>query len=213
MAVSDQSVEENRPYHHGNLRSELLAAGLELTRTGGPDALSLREATRVVGVTPNAAYRHFTNRHSLLVAVAHEVQDRIAAAMLDHWPTGKGRRAARDRLRAVGLGYIEFALAEPGWFATLFAPYHDAVPENAGDAEPRVPPPYALLVQALDEMVNVGLLSSSARRDAEWSCWSAVHGFAQLATNGPLRRRSSEEIKGLAPGVVDAIIDGVLARR
>jgi len=39
----------------------LVAAGLELARTGGPDAVVLRAATRMVGVVPNAAYRPFAD--------------------------------------------------------------------------------------------------------------------------------------------------------
>ena len=46
-------------YRHGDLRRALLEAGIELARSGGPDAVVLREATRRAGVAPNAAYRHF----------------------------------------------------------------------------------------------------------------------------------------------------------
>ena len=49
-------------YRHGDLRRALLDAGIQLARTGGPDAVVLREATRRAGVVPNAAYRHFASR-------------------------------------------------------------------------------------------------------------------------------------------------------
>ena len=108
-------------YHHGDLRAALIDAGLELTRAGGPDALSIRAATRRVGVSPNAAYRHFSDREALLTAVASAIQDRVAVRMRS---PRSGRRSpaaqARHRLRAVGLGYIEFALDEPGWFTVAF---------------------------------------------------------------------------------------------
>lgn len=44
-------------YHHGDLRAALIATGLELTRTGGLEALRLREVARHIGVSPNATYR------------------------------------------------------------------------------------------------------------------------------------------------------------
>ena len=53
---------ERRRRPRGAVRDGLVAAGLELARTGGPDAVVLREATRMVGVVPNAAYRHFADR-------------------------------------------------------------------------------------------------------------------------------------------------------
>src|SRR5438046_10198225 len=61
---------ERRRRPRGAVRDGLVAAGLELARTGGPDAVVLREATRMVGVVPNAAYRHFAGRDELLAAGA-----------------------------------------------------------------------------------------------------------------------------------------------
>jgi len=40
----------------GAVRSALVEAGVELARSGGPDAVVLREVTRKVGVVPNAAF-------------------------------------------------------------------------------------------------------------------------------------------------------------
>jgi AcrR family transcriptional regulator len=68
-------------YHHGDLRHALLTAGIELAREGGPDAVVLREATRRVGVSPNAAYRHFADREALLADVCDAAQATLAAAI------------------------------------------------------------------------------------------------------------------------------------
>lgn len=68
-------------YRHGDLRGALLAAGIEMARRGGPDAVVLREATRQAGVTPNAAYRHFADRQALLRAVSDAAQGLAADAM------------------------------------------------------------------------------------------------------------------------------------
>src|SRR5215469_2413643 len=76
---------QRRRRPRGAVRDGLIAAGLELARTGGPDAVVLREATRIVGVVPNAAYRHFTGRDELLAAVCaaamNELADRMAAGV------------------------------------------------------------------------------------------------------------------------------------
>src|SRR2546429_3393713 len=93
----------------GVVRSALIEAGVELARSGGPDAVVLREVTRVVGVVPNAAYRHFTDRDALLAAIRDEAVRRLAQRMAvgmsqvragAHTPTG-----ARLRLQAVGRAY------------------------------------------------------------------------------------------------------------
>ena len=60
------SIEKRKTFRHGDLRNALMAAGLEMARGGGPNAVILREATRQAGVSPNAAYRHFAGHAGLL---------------------------------------------------------------------------------------------------------------------------------------------------
>ncbi|MER6910133.1 TetR/AcrR family transcriptional regulator [Streptomyces sp. NPDC000594] len=224
-------VSDTRSYHHGDLRSALVEAGLRLARDGGSQALGLRSVTRSVGVSPNAAYRHFADWQTLVLAVAVEAQDLLARAMrlrMDAMAddpaepaegagpgepvegaegaesVGPGERALR-RLRGVGLGYIHFALSEPGWFELAILTLND--PDRADAVADRVAPPYQLLLDALDEAVDTGALPARRRSDAEWVCWSAVHGFADLATRGPLRRQDRETVDRLAEHVVNTVIE------
>jgi AcrR family transcriptional regulator len=194
-------TEAKAGYHHGDLRAALIEAGLQLTRTGGPEALTIREATRRVGVSPNAAYRHFADREALLQAVAIAIQLRMTARMR----TSVRRRGSTELLRAVGIGYIKFALDEPGWFAVAFFGV-DQLGETASA------PPYLALVEALDAMVDSGVLSPVRREGAEWPSWSAVHGFAELALHGPLRNVGRRELESLAQRTVDDIVAGVSRR-
>jgi AcrR family transcriptional regulator len=200
-------------YHHGDLRTALIDAGLHLTRTAGPDALTIREATRRVGVSPNAAYRHFADRDALLRTVATAIQHRMAARMRGSVRRrGSTELQACDRLRAVGVGYIKFALDEPGWFTVAFfgADLTGLADEKNGTA---AAPPYLALVDALDAMVDAGVLSPERRDGAEWPCWSAVHGFAEIVLHGPLRDASRRDVEALAQRTVDDIIAGVTAVR
>src|SRR5215813_2699657 len=112
-------------YRHGDLHRTLLEAGIALAQTGGPDAIVLREATRRAGVVPNAAYRHFASRLELLRAVRVAALSRLALSMeaeLDTLsPALDGAELARGSLRAIGLGYLRFALTETGLFRSIFA--------------------------------------------------------------------------------------------
>ncbi|MEO6792854.1 MAG: TetR/AcrR family transcriptional regulator [Mycobacterium sp.] len=192
-------------YHHGDLCAALIEAGLQLTRIGGPGALTIREATRRAGVSPNAAYRHFADREALLGAVAIAIQGRMAERMLKPGSRrGSAQTRARNQLRAVGLGYISFALDEPGWFAVAF---FGSELTTIGD-HPE-PPPFRALVDSLDAMVDAGALQPNLRKGAEWPCWSAVHGFAELALHGPLRGTSRADLEALAERTVDDIISGL----
>lgn len=173
------------------MRDGLVAAGLELARGGGPDAVVLREVTRAVGVVPNAAYRHFADRDELLASVCAaaigELADRmaegVAAVPGEHGDPG----AAGERLRAIGTAYFAFARGEPGLFATAFAlPQQHAygTPDGAVGSGRT---PLALLRAALDELVEAGVLDPRRRPGIEYPIWSAVHGTAVLSGQGPLR--------------------------
>jgi AcrR family transcriptional regulator len=166
-------------------------AGVELARSGGPEAVVLREVTRMVGVVPNAAYRHFADRDALLAAVRDEAVKRLAQRIADrmrrvrageHTPTG-----ARLRLQAVGASYLEFARTEPGLFDAAFAvPNHTPAGLDPG------PSPLELLQVALDNLVHAGLLDPARRAHIEYPVWATVHGLAVLL-RGPLRSAPARE--------------------
>jgi AcrR family transcriptional regulator len=59
-----------RPYHHGNLRTALLAQAERTVRERGVQDLSLRELARDIGVSHGAPRRHFADRQARLEATA-----------------------------------------------------------------------------------------------------------------------------------------------
>lgn len=205
--------EDTRAYHHGDLRHALIAEGLDRARTGGPAAVTLREVTRAAGVSPNAAYRHFSDRDDLVHAVANLAQralaraisERVAATPDDLEPTD----ASIERLRRVGLAYIDFARAEPGWFELAFFTQDTDATGGIVTLDDEIVAPFKLLMDTLDGMVDAGTLAADRRPLAEWACWSAVHGFADIAVHGPVRLQPEPVIDALAASVVEAAITGV----
>lgn len=170
-------------YHHGHLREALVSEAVEVARERGPEAVVVRELARRVGVSHNAAYRHFAHRDDLIAAVAGRAHAELMEAMQRQLATLTADDPvlrARRRLASIGRSYVEFALAEPGLFRVAFSF------QAAGQAEPDASGPYGLLTEALDELVDVGFLALQARAAAEITCWSAVHGFCILNIEGPL---------------------------
>jgi len=192
--TADQSaggITEARRRPRGAVRDGLVAAGLELARTGGPDAVVLREATQMVGVVPNAAYRHFSGRDELLAAVAAAAMREFAARMAAGVGRVRGKygdpAAARRRLRAIGRAYLEFARQEPGLFATAFAVPQQHAYDAPGGAAGQDPRPLDQLRAVLDELADAGVLNPRRRAGIEYPIWSTVHGLAVLTGQGPLR--------------------------
>jgi AcrR family transcriptional regulator len=192
-------------YHHGGLRDALVEAGLAMSRDRGAEAIVLREATRRVGVTARAAYRHFADRDALVRAVAQEALVHMARTIEEKQ---KEKRAeAGDglaMLRGVGEGYIQFALDEPGWFDVAFFAMADMVNSTAVTRSP-----YRQLQDALADLVNAELLDPAKAADAAVTCWSGVHGFATLTSRGPLREVPRERVDAQAERLVADLVDAV----
>jgi AcrR family transcriptional regulator len=151
----------------------------------------LREAARTVGVVPNAAYRHFADRDELLAAVCAQAMGELASRMAADVARVRGAyadpAAARRRLRAIFVAYLEFARTEPGLFATAFSlPRPHAYGSPDGSTGPDANP-LDQLRGVLDELVDAGVLDPHRRAGMEYPVWSAVHGLAVLTGQGPLR--------------------------
>jgi AcrR family transcriptional regulator len=205
------SVIGKQGYHHGNLRQALVEAGLALARGGGPEAVGLREASRQAGVSHNAAYRHFAGRQELVAAVAERCMQELGELMRARTGavTGGGEpERAWGRLNALGRAYVDFAHAEPGWFRTAFtAPAH--AEQAAPPSELTADHPFQQLSAALDDLVAVGALPVDRRPGAEYAAWSAVHGFAGLTVEGPLRGMPVAETEQALQVVLAVVVRGL----
>jgi AcrR family transcriptional regulator len=158
----------SRPYHHGDLREALLAAGLGLLVEQGAHGLSLREAARRAGVSHNAPYKHFPTREALLAGLAErgfrKLAKRTAAASK---PSTKEPAVAR------GIAYVEFALENPALFRLMFS---DAIDRKA------FPEVQAAATEGLARLGGfVGdLYGEESIDEVMIAAWAFVHGLAQL---------------------------------
>jgi AcrR family transcriptional regulator len=206
-------------YHHGDLPNALADAATELARSGGPEAIVLREAARRVGVSAAAAYRHFVGHGELLQAVKRRAIEALADAMADGLASGEplaspGAEALR-RFRNLGLAYVGFARVNPGLFHTAFCRSDAGIGRApaAGSAEVTAriegSAPYQILAQSLDELVAAGLLDESRRSAAPIAFWSAVHGLATLLVDGPLGALTDTQQDWAADRTLDILIEGI----
>ncbi|RST08603.1 TetR/AcrR family transcriptional regulator [Streptomyces sp. WAC05374] len=169
-----------RAYHHGDLRRAVLTAALDVIRTDGPAALSLRDLARRAGVSHAAPAHHFKDRAGLLTAVAAEGFDLLAAALTE----------AAD-LRDAGVRYVRFAMDHPAHFQVMFQPdlHH---PDDPGLLAART--------RAGDRLREAvaGAVDTDDPRLAGVAAWSLAHGFATLLLThnltGPVGDRAPEDV-------------------
>jgi AcrR family transcriptional regulator len=199
-------------YHHGDLANALTTAATQLARDGGPEAVVLREAARSVGVSATAAYRHFAGHGDLMHAVKECAQgalaDRMRAELAASPADPDPRREAVRRLEAIGMGYIGFALDEPGLFRTAFCRADKGFEEAA--ASMANSPAFQLLGEALDALAETGLLPAERRPHAELFAWSSTHGLAMLLLDGPLSELPGPDRELVIARTLQGVLDGLI---
>ncbi|WP_026166791.1 TetR/AcrR family transcriptional regulator [Novosphingobium nitrogenifigens] len=166
-----------RPYHHGDLRSALIAQGLRLLAERDAETLSLREVARAAGVSATSVYRHFPDKEALLTALAHEGLVQLGEAQKAADRAAGGGEAG---FAATGRAYVHFALANPALFRLIFASPALA----ASDVEERRGTEAGALLQ-----VHAAQLAAREGGEVEIHAlrsWALVHGLAMLMLDGQI---------------------------
>jgi len=108
-----------QPYHHGDLKNALIAAGIDVLAKEGVHGLSLRKVAQRAGVSHAAPYAHYTDKQALIAAISTEGYRRLYETL-----RGVGERYHDDPLRQLVEGawaYVQFALQEPDHFKLTFS--------------------------------------------------------------------------------------------
>lgn len=158
-------------YHHGDLATACVDAGIQLVEAGGADALTIRGVARLAGVSHTAPLHHFPDRQALVSAVAERGFDLLVGRLAAEIGPGAG---PRDRLRAYGIAYVLHAADHPGLFSLMFGPS----PHPAGQGA------YDLLIDLCAEAQSAHELPGDDPYRLALLLWSSVHGLAGLFVAG-----------------------------
>jgi len=106
-------------YHHGDLKSTLIEAGVKLLSEEGVEGLSLRKLAREVGVSHNAPYMHFSDKEAVLAAIAQQGFQLLGEAV-DAGQQMALTDSLEGRLTAVAQSYVKFAIDHPNHLMVMF---------------------------------------------------------------------------------------------
>ncbi len=182
-----------RPHHHGDLRAALIRAGTELIAEGGLDALSIRKAAALAGVSHAAPAHHFPHLVDLRAAVAAEGYRRFSRAMQSEME--KAPNTPRAQVLAAGHGYIAFACENPALFHLMFGgPAYEHVSQ---ELEQEAAKSYDVLREIAAPFAD----GPAGVQGTEFLIWSFVHGFASLL----IGQRNNVDLQDNATEMFDAI--------
>ena len=177
--VQSTSAPEDRPYHHGDLRTALLRHAVRILRKEGLDALTLRAVARAAGVSQTAPYRHFADRRALMAAVAAEGFRELHRAMGEAMAQGGGRAG----FKGIAFAYVGFARANPALYHVMFGPEvanTSDLPELASVSRASL----GFVQSGLEQLQGAGLVKQGDAAVMAVACWAALHGLVSLILDG-----------------------------
>jgi AcrR family transcriptional regulator len=195
---------KGKRYHHGDLRSALVDAAIGVIAERGVRGFSMAEASRRLGVTTAAPYRHFADRDELLAAVAARALTVFAAMLSTAADVVAGAAAEADavdtpadRLAAMAGAYVRFAAQQRPLFDTLFSSGLDK--SRHPELQRAWEPVDALLTTVVLGVCDGDAVAAEALSDA---IEASAHGYAMLLSDGEY---------GHGPDVVSATADRAIA--
>ena len=200
----DETDGTRRPYHHGDLRSSLIEAGIAELRDHGLEGFTLRSCARRAGVSHGAPAHHFADTNALLTAMAALGFRRFLAAQAERKAAAEATPQAQ--LRAAGMGYIDFAMADPDLFHLVFTSrrtdHSDRELAKAAEAA------FVQLSNDVGAVLGSDPLRSEAGLLSVSAVWAGVHGIAELMINGrlPLAHLEPTERGRLVGALLDRIV-------
>lgn len=169
-----------QPYHHGNLKQELLEAGIKMVQSEGIEKLSLRRLASICGVSEAAPYSHFANKEELLLAM----QNHVAEQLLRHLKEAAERTNPPDSPAAVlnmGKAYVAFFTENPAYYSFLFMQQcikiDLSMKEEAEDF-----PPFRYYKDKVYQVYTKEGMSEERIKYGIIAMWAKVHGIAAMTS-------------------------------
>ncbi len=203
---SAASASDERPYHHGDLRSALLEHAVRILRTDGLEALTLRAVARAAGVSQTAPYRHFADRRALMGAIAADGFRELDRAMGEAMSQGGGR----EGFKGIAVAYVRFAQTNPALYHVMFGPEvanTADLPELRGAARSAL----GFVQSGLEQLQQVGLVKPGDAAIMGVACWAALHGLVSLILDGQAET-VTPDIDALVESTAQLVMFGLAPR-
>jgi AcrR family transcriptional regulator len=208
-------VKERREREKLETREKILDAARELFVAEGYDGVSMRKIADKIEYSPTAIYVHFKDKDELFREVCHEDFRRLARTFVAIGQTPD----PIERLRKIGLAYVEFGLKNPNHYRTMFMVPHPLEAEAELDAQGRGNPEedaYEFLRATVGEAMKIGAFRDELT-DVDLvaqTVWAGVHGVISLQITQkddpwvPWR-----SVKKRAETMLDVLFKGILKEK
>jgi len=152
----------------------ILSAALDLLRTGGPQALRVRDIAAAAGCTTMTVYSRFGGKDGIVEAIYVDGFRRFAQAL-----KAAAHTSGSDRGESLGMAYRAWALENPGSYQVMFT---EVVPRFSPGAEAGLVAggAFQVLLDLVEAEQIAGHFRSGDVTEIAWALWGISHGLVML---------------------------------
>ncbi|MEX1664886.1 TetR/AcrR family transcriptional regulator [Zhongshania arctica] len=173
----------DKPYHHGDLRRQILDEAARLLKEEGEAGLSMRKLAQNLGVSRTAPYHHFTDKQALLCGVAEEGFRRLREVVRAQ-PYMEGAQISEAAVREFVRRYVQFSIDNAEYYELMFGARLWKSQQLTDSLKLEA---YAAFKIYLEHIriwqQSIGNTNIDALRFAQVS-WSTLHGMSRLLIDG-----------------------------
>jgi len=179
LMSSEHGTASRRPRTpSSDIERELVSAAEEVLVRDGPGGLTVRAVAAQAGIAPMGVYNRLGGKDGLVDALLIRGFDRLRAAI-----AGGDEPDLLERLRASGLRYRSFALANRHFYAIMF---EEAIPHLhiSDEATEHAAGAFGELVRNVEMAAAAGAIVAPQPTEVAQQIWSTVHGAVALELKG-----------------------------
>lgn len=187
-------------------RERILDAARELFAERGVEAVTMREIARRIDYTATAIYHHFSDKNALLQELCAVDFKALAFEMVKIGHIDD----PIERLRRIGLAYVDFAIAHPAHYRFMFLTPKPEIPqpEHIGNPEEDS---YAFLRMTIADAIARGRFRAEFTDVDQLAqmMWATVHGIVsiQIVKSGA-KWIEFRDTRDTAEQMIDAMLRG-----
>ena len=184
-------MDVQKQYHHGDLKKLLIMSVVEAVKNDNLEKFSIREAARLLEVSPAAPYNHFNDKQELILASIYFCKNEFINYLKNKILINESH--TNKKLAVIGKSYLQYANDNPEVFIFMFSQ-----PLSNKDRINNYQEFHQLFLTAINESFNLDdLRKRVSMNSAVNAAWSIIHGTACLIAS---RTLSDEEVNGYING-------------
>lgn len=166
-------------YHHEDLKTELLEAGIRLVSEGGSQNFSLRKLAVECNVSHQAPYSHFENKEKFLEEMQKYITRKFSSE-LEKTIASSSKKS--NPLEELGKTYFSFFVDNPNYYHFLFGQANINLDLTGGADSEKNYQPYEIFKELVIQILTKNDVPEKKQNDIVISLWAYIHGLTSLAT-------------------------------